>query len=255
MTTKLSAVIITFNEEKNIGKCIEATLPVADEIIIVDSFSTDKTVEIARRFPKVTLIQHQWQGYSKTKNFANSQTQNRYILSLDADEFLSEKLQQSILHEKEKGLSGTYSFNRLTNYCGTFVKHCGWYPDEKIRIFPKDKARWEGDFVHETLRITDPALTNKHLPGDLLHYSYYTIDEHRQRIEKYSSLHAEKLKVEGKKPSRLKEYGSPVAKFIKTYFLQAGFLDGTAGWNIARLSAKAVFLKYRKLRNLYRNEH
>ena len=254
MANKLSVVIITFNEEKNIANCIEAALPVADEIIIVDSFSTDNTEQIASGYAKVKFIRHQWQGYSKTKNFANEQASFPYILSLDADEFISEELQKSILHEKEKGLKGTYSFNRLTNYCGTFVKHCGWYPDEKIRIFPKGMAKWEGDFVHETLQITNPSLQNTRLKGDLLHYSYYSIDEHLQRIEKYSALHAQKLKTEGKKPSLIKEYGSPVAKFIKTYFIQLGFLDGKAGWDISRLSAKAVFLKYRKLRNLYRND-
>ena len=158
------------------------------------------------------------------------------------------------MKEKEKGLEGTYSFNRLTNYCGTFVKHCGWYPDAKIRIFPKEKALWEGDFVHETLRITDASLTNKHLKGDLLHYSYYTIEEHLQRIEKYSDLHAQKLKNEGKQPSVIKEIASPAAKFIKTYIMQLGFLDGKAGWHISRLSAKAVYLKYRKLRKLSGNE-
>jgi glycosyltransferase involved in cell wall biosynthesis len=254
MTHKLSAVIITFNEEKNIQRCIEAALPVADEIVVVDSFSTDKTPQLASNYEKVKFIQTQWEGYSKTKNFANQQASHHYILSLDADEFISPQLRDSILTEKEYGFTGTYSFNRLTNYCGQFVKHCGWYPDEKIRIFPKNKALWEGDFVHETLRVTDSSLKNKHLKGDLLHYSYYTISEHLQRIEKYAQLHAQKMKSEGKKFSAIKEWGSPAAKFIKTYFLQLGFLDGKAGWNISRLSAKAVYLKYNKLRKLYRND-
>jgi len=243
----ISVVIITFNEEANIRRCLEAALKVADEIIVVDSFSTDTTEKICKDM-NVSFLSQEWQGYSKAKNFGNSQTQYPYILSLDADEVLSEQLIQSILDEKNN-LSGAYQFNRLTNYAGKWVHHCGWYPDAKVRLFPKDKAQWGGDFVHETLQI-DPNLEIKHLQGDLFHYSYKSTEDHRNRIHKYSDLHAQKMFSEGKKAGIVKLFLSPVAKFMRDYFFNLGFLDGKTGFDICRLSALAVYKKYYKLRLL-----
>ena len=244
---KLSIVIITFNEEKNIKACLDAVVDLSDDIIVVDSFSTDKTKEICEQYANVNFVSHKWEGYAKQKNFANSLVKYPYLLSLDADEVISKELMASIkaLHS----FNGVYEFSRLTNYCGSWVHHCGWYPDAKIRVFPKEGSYWEGDFVHETL-VIPTGLETIRLNGDLLHYSYHSIEDHYNQIEKYSSLHAEKMKHAGKKASFLKQYISPAFKFFRTYFLQLGFLDGKAGYDIARISAKAVRLKYHKLKQI-----
>ena len=244
---KISVVIITFNEERNIKKCLDAICKLSDDIIVVDSFSTDKTQAICEGYENLRFVKHKWEGYSKTKNFGNSLAKNKYILSLDADEVISHELSSSIENINE--FSGAYEFNRLTNYCGTWIKHCGWYPDKKIRIFDKNEAVWEGDFVHETL-ILPKGININYLNGDLLHYSYHSVDEHYNQIERYSTLHAQKMKQGGKNASILKLYISPVFKFFRTYFLQFGFLDGKAGFLISKISAKAVSLKYQKLKAL-----
>ena len=246
---KLSIVIITFNEEKNIKACLDAVVGLSDDIVVVDSFSTDKTQSICETYSNVNFVQHKWQGYAKTKNYANSFVKHPFLLSLDADEVLSEELKNSI--ESIDTFKGVYEFNRLTNYCGSWVHHCGWYPDKKIRIFPKQGSIWEGDFVHETL-VTPYNLPVIFLQGDLLHYSYHSLKDHYNQIEKYSTLHAEKMIHLGKKANFLKQYISPSFKFFRTFFLQMGFLDGKAGFNIARISAKAVKLKYQKLKQLER---
>lgn len=243
----LSVVIITFNEEKNIRKCLDSLVSVSNDIIIIDSYSTDNTELICNEFDNIRFIKHHWQGYSKTKNFGNSLANNDYILSIDADEVLSDELKKSIANIDK--LNGAYEFNRMTNYCGTWIKHCGWYPDIKLRIFHKKDIFWEGDFVHETLKV--PANTKiNFLNGDLFHYSYHTVDDHYNQIEKYSTLHAQKMLNANKRATFIKIYLSPIFKFIKTYFLQLGLLDGRAGFTIARISAKAVKLKYQKLKAL-----
>ncbi len=247
----ISVIIITYNEENNIGRCLEAASHVADEIVVIDSFSQDKTQEICVSFG-VKFLSRQWEGYSKAKNFGNAQASHNYILSLDADEVLSEELIQSI-NAKKENLSGAYQFNRLTNYAGKWVRHCGWYPDPKIRLFPKDKAQWIGDFVHEILEVESNVAINK-LKGDLLHYSYISKADHLSRIEKYSVLHAQKLFNEGRKSGFFKKIISPFAKFVRDYIFQLGFLDGKTGFTICRLSARAVYLKYVKLEKLIRNQ-
>ena len=244
---KLSIVIITHNEEKNIRACLDAVQGLSDDIVIVDSFSTDKTPEICRSYPQVNFISHNWEGYSAQKNYANSLAKHDYILSLDADEVISDELRKSI--EAIEKFEAVYEFSRLTNYCGSWVHHCGWYPDAKIRIFPREGSFWEGEFVHETL-VVPANLPVIRLKGDLLHYSYHTLEDHYRQIERYSTLHAEKMKAEGKKASFIKQFISPPFKFFRIYFLELGFLDGKAGFDIARISAKAVRLKYQKLKML-----
>jgi len=244
---KLSVVIITFNEEKNIKKCLDAVCDISDDIIIIDSFSTDNTQAICEEYENLRFVKHKWEGYSKTKNYGNSLAKYDYILSLDADEVISDKLAESIKNIHE--LNGAYEFNRLTNYCGSWIRHCGWYPDKKLRIFDKNEIFWEGDFVHETLVIPNNTIII-FLEGDLLHYSYHSVEDHYKQIENYSNLHAKKMLQAGKKASIIKRFISPTFKFIKTYFLQLGFLDGNAGFTISRISAKAVRLKYQKLKTL-----
>ncbi|MFL5764581.1 MAG: glycosyltransferase family 2 protein [Bacteroidia bacterium] len=242
---QLSVVIITFNEEKNIGRCLESIQQIADDIVVVDSFSTDQTEAICKKFD-VNFIQRKWDGYSATKNFANAQAKYDWVLSLDADEAPSEELKRSILEAKKGADLKTFKFHRLTNYCGSWIRHCGWYPDTKIRIFDRRITKWEGH-IHEKLVIEskEPAIL---LKGDLLHYSYYSYEQHLAQTEKFSTLAAEDMFKRGKKASLLKLWFSPAVKFLSDYFLKLGFLDGAAGFRICRVSARHSYLKYQKLR-------
>ncbi|MFN8791623.1 MAG: glycosyltransferase family 2 protein [Bdellovibrionales bacterium] len=241
---KLSVVICTKNEEKNIGRCLAAVQSVADEIIIVDSMSTDRTEEIARSFPRVQFVKRPWKGFSQTKNEANELATGDYVLSLDADEELSSELQQE-LKALKPNFHGVYTINRMTNYCGQWIRYSGWFPDRHLRLFPKGRAAWEGHFVHEKLKAP-PELVVSHLQGLVFHYSYYTMEEHRQRIESYSSLGAQELISRRKRIHKLSLWINPLARFLKCYVFKFGFLDGYFGLVIAVLSAKAVYLKYSK---------
>lgn len=246
----LSAVIITLNEAANIARCIEALLPVADEIIVADTGSNDQTIAICQQYP-VKLIQLDWQGYAATKNQANTAASGDFILSIDADEVLSDELSAAIINEKGR-LSGAYRFNRLTSFAGEWIRHCGWYPDRKIRLFPKTQARWTGDFVHEKLEL-NPGTQVSFLPGDILHYSYRSVEDYLQRMERYARLGAEELQQKGRKASWYHLHLKPAIKFLSVYFYKRGFLDGKAGLTISRLSARAIRLKYLKLREM--NQH
>lgn len=247
---QLSVVIITFNEEKNIGRCLESIQGIADDVVIVDSFSTDATESISKKH-NVNFISRKWEGYSASKNFANAQAKYDWVLSLDADEALSEELKKSILKAKEGQELKTYKFHRLTNYCGSWIKHCGWYPDTKIRIFDRRITKWEG-IIHEKL-VIDSKQEAILLNGDLLHYSYYSIEQHLMQTEKFSTLAAQNMFDKGKKASALKMYMSPVIKFISDYIIKLGILDGAAGFTICKVSTKHSFLKYKKLRELYKS--
>ena len=239
---KISAVIITFNEENNIERCIKSLKDVADEIIVMDSHSTDRTKQICIS-QNVRFYTEDWRGYGPMKNNANSLATHNYILSIDADEAVSDQMKASILSEKEKGLVGVYIFNRLTNYCGKWIKHCGWYPDKKVRLFPKDNVYWKEELVHETLFIPE-QISTKHLKGDLLHYSFNTVDEHKQKVIKYATLAAKSKAHETCPVLFLKSMFNPIIRFIRTYVVQLGFLDGTKGFTICKLMAYEVFLKY-----------
>ena len=161
---KLSVVIITFNEEQNIARCLDSVQGVADDVVVLDSFSTDATERISRKYD-VNFIQRKWEGYSRTKNFANNQAKYDWILSLDADEALSDKLRASILEIKSREIPETCSFNRLTNYCGNWIRHSGWYPDVKVRLFERNQGHWEGK-IHEQL-VFKTEMPVLHLEGDL----------------------------------------------------------------------------------------
>lgn len=242
--SKISAVIITLNEEKNIARCIRSLKDVADEILIIDSFSTDQTVVISQN-TGATVLQKEWLGYGETKNYGNSMAKYDYILSLDADEALSPQLAQSVLNVKEN-LSGAYSFNRLTNYCGQWIHHCGWYPDKKIRLFNRKNAQWSNHPVHESLEL-NPRLLVTHLRGDLFHYSFATIAEHLKRVNKYSELAAKELIAGEVKISYLKLVSAPAIKFISSYFIKRGFADGFYGYCICAISAFDLFIRYAKV--------
>jgi len=250
----LSVVIITFNEERNIERALKsvADMEICDDIVVVDSFSTDQTAEICQRY-NVNFIQNKWEGYSQQKNFANSLAKNKFILSLDADEALDDSLRNEILSISASGFNCVYVVNRMVNYCGQWIKHSSWYPDKKIRIFPKETSRWEGALVHEELTV-DKKLPVVELKGHLHHYTYYNYKEHRARADKYSELTALKMHQSGKKASFMKPYLSAFGRFISMYLLNLGFLDGYNGFKIAQISAQSNVYKYQTLRQLNR-EH
>ncbi len=245
---KLSVVIITLNEEKNIARCLRSVEGLTDDIVVVDSGSTDLTESICKTFG-VRFFTHEWLGYSETKNYANSLARHPLILSLDADEALSQELRNSIQKVLENQKASAYSMNRLTNYCGKWIKHCGWYPDKKIRLFNYDAGTWQG-LIHEVLKLHNGAPV-EHLKGDILHYSYYSVAEHIAQANKYSTLTAQKAFQEGRRSSLLKVLINPVIRFKRDYIFKAGFLDGYYGFVICTISAFTTFLKYVKLRSLH----
>ncbi len=246
---QLSVVIITYNEEHNIGRCLTSAQGVADDIVVVDSMSTDKTKEICEGYG-VNFITREWEGYSATKNFANEQAKHDWILSLDADEALSDELKVSILAAKE-GEARFYRVSRLTNYCGKWIKHGGWYPDYKLRLFDRRRTKWEG-LVHENLVVEGHPKT-KNLKGDLLHYSFYTMDDHLQQADKFARLKAKQMFEKGKSHNLLKTIIAPTWKFFHQYFVKLGFLDGYYGFVIAKVSARAVRQRYDYLKELQAN--
>ncbi|MFM6935613.1 MAG: glycosyltransferase family 2 protein, partial [Flavobacteriales bacterium] len=173
---KITGVIITFNEERNIERCLLSLKAVCDEILVLDSFSTDRTEEICRK-NQVKFIQHAFDGHIQQKNRAMQLAETEWVLSLDADEALTKELEVAILNIKENPIYQAYAFNRLTNYCGHWVKHSGWYPDTKTRLVQKNLARWTGVNPHDRLELTDGGKVQT-LKGDLLHFSYYSKEDH-----------------------------------------------------------------------------
>ncbi len=246
----LSVVIITFNEEQNIGRCLESVQDVADEILVVDSYSTDRT-EVICRDHGATFIQHPFEGHIQQKNHAITQARYPHILSLDADEVLSDELQASVQRTKNDWKHDGYSCKRLTNYCGKWIRHSGWYPDRKLRLWDSRKGRWGGNNPHDRFEM-EPGSTTGRLKGDLLHYSFHSIRQHMDTVNKFSEAAARSLYERGVKSSTLKILVKSAAKFIRNYFFKAGFLDGYYGYLICRISAFSSMLRYAKLKEMYR---
>lgn len=245
----LTAVIITYNEENAIERCLKSLSGIADEIVVVDSFSTDRTKEICNQYA-VIFTERKFDGYIGQKNFGNSLASNTYILSLDADEAVSAELEQSLLEwKKNTEPADAYTINRRNNYCGKWIKHSGWYPDKSIRLFNRLTCRWGGPSPHEYI-LTGNNNTVQHIAGDLLHWSYLTTDEHRERSTYYAELAASSMKREGKKANALMMALKPPARFIKHYILKLGFLDGREGFIISKMAAREVRLKYSLLKRL-----
>lgn len=247
--TPISVVIITFNEEKNIARCLDSVRDVADDIVIVDSFSTDRTEAICKE-KGARFIQHKFEGHIEQKNWAITQAKYPHVLSLDADEALDDKLKKSILEAKRDLRCDGYTMNRLTNYCGQWIRHCGWYPDTKLRLWDSRKGRWGGINPHDKYEMDDDAKICQ-LEGDILHYSYYTIDDHYRQVNYFTDIASNALYQRGKKAGVAKLVFSPVVKFVRDYFIKLGFLDGHKGYQISRISAYATYLKYKKLRQLH----
>lgn len=245
---KLSTLILTKNEERNIEQCIKSVLEVSDEIIVVDSFSTDNTEHICKQF-NVRFYKNEFRGYASQRNFAVSKASHNYMLFIDADEELSEELIISINTVKTNWNYDGYYVKRLVNYCGRWIKHCGWYPDKKIRLYKSDKGHWKGEWLHEELQMNKHA-TLGNLKGDLYHYSYHSIGHHVSLIEKYSDLSAADKFEKGKKISILFIIVRFIYSFIYRYFIRLGILDGYYGFVICMLSAYGNFIKDIKLKEL-----
>lgn len=245
----LSAVIITRNEERNIERCLQALRDIATEIVVVDSGSTDNTEAICQNHP-TRFIRHDWEGFSMQKNFAETLATGDWVLSLDADEAIDDTLRASLLQLLSEGPheGEVYSMNRLTNFCGHWIRHCGWYPDTKVRLWQRGTARWEGD-VHEQLVFSKPVKTVR-LKGNLLHYSYYTLDELTTRQAHYYQLAAQEAYAKGKRCGQTALWLRPLWRFVRDYLFRGGFLDGEAGYTVCRMNAHYTFMKYATLREL-----
>jgi glycosyltransferase involved in cell wall biosynthesis len=247
--TTLSVVIITYNEERNIERCIRSVRPIADEIIVLDSFSTDRTPDLVRKLGGC-LHQQTFTGYGAQKNEAMRLASQDYILYLDADELLSEELCLAIEAEKEKGFPADgYTMNRLNNYCGRWIFHGSWYPDKKLRIARRGRSNWSEDFVHESLVMKDGSKLG-HLKGNLLHYTYSNMEEHVEKNNRYSTLSAEWMHRNGRRTHGFRILFNPFWAFFTSYIIRAGFLDGFYGFVIAVNIAHLTFLKYVKLYQL-----
>ncbi len=243
---KISATIICVNEELKIARAIES-LRCCDEIVVVDSGSSDRTVEIARNLG-ARVVESPWPGYAKQKNLAAAAAENDWIFSLDADEALSEALEAEIWQLKKAGPEyDAYTMPRMAQYLGRWILHSGWYPDRKVRLYHRDKAAWVGEFVHESVEVKG---TVGHLKSNLLHYTCDSLSEHLRSMDRYTTLAAQEVVSRGEKVTGRNLIVDPAWTFFRTYVLQAGFLDGHEGLIIANMAAAYTFLKYAKARNM-----
>lgn len=249
---RISAVIISFNEEKFIERCIRSVKSVVDDIIVLDSFSTDKTEEICNNLG-VRFFQNKFEGYRDQKNHAISLAKYDYILSLDADEALSEDLFKSIVEVKKQWTFDAYYCNRLNNYCGQWIYHSNWYPDKKIRLFDRRKGQWGGYNLHETVFMEEGTKVS-FLNGDLLHWVHSSYEEHIEKANVFSTIGAIEYYKDGRKANIFSPVFHMSWRFIKSYLLRKGFLDGFNGFVICSISAYTSFLKYIKLRQLILKE-
>lgn len=248
---KLSVVIITKNEEKNIERCLKSILEVADEIIVVDSFSTDNTMALCEKYD-VRVIQRKFEGYGSQKQFATEQANFDYVLSLDADEELSLELRKSILTAKESSEYDCYSFNRRNFCCNKAIRFCGWYPDKQIRLFNKRLLNWNDRTVHELIEVSNKQLIS-HLSGDLNHYTCSSFTEQQEKGEKYAKISADIIAKKRKSISWVTPGLKYCFVFFKTYVIKLGMLDGYSGLEISRISAKSSFSKYALARKIIKH--
>ena len=243
---KITATIITLNEERNIARAIES-LRCCDEILILDSGSTDRTLQLAENLG-ARVFEAGWRGYSGQKNWAAEQASNDWILSIDADEALSEALEAEIWNLKKSGPRyDGYTMPRLARYLGRWILHSGWYPDRKIRLYDRTKGRWVGDFVHESVQVDGRV---GQLDSNILHFTCESLSEHIKTMERYTTLAAQEIAARQIQVPLWRVALDPQWTFLKSYLLQRGFLDGREGLTIAYMAAFYTFLKYAKARNM-----
>lgn len=246
----LSVVIITFNEAGNIRRCIESVCELGSEILVVDSGSTDGTVDLARE-AGATVMNQPFLGYIEQKNFATSKARFDWVLSLDADEALTPELSAEIHQVLKNPAFKGYTMPRLTNYCGNWVRHSGWYPDRKLRLYDRRHGAWAGVNPHDRYDL-ESGFKAGALQNDLLHYSYNSLSDHLRQIDRFSAIGAKALYDKGVKSSLLKVLIKPTARFLRAYVVHSGYRDGWTGLVIAANSAHAVFLKYLRLLYLHK---
>ena len=241
---KISATIITFNEERNIARVIES-LRCCEEILVLDSGSNDRTVEIAGKLG-ARVEEASWHGNAAQKNIAAQLATHDWILSLDADESLSEALEAEIWHIKKEGAKFQgYTMPRMAQYLGRWILHSGWYPDRKVRLFDRRKARWVGDFVHESVKVDGPL---GHLESNLLHFTCSSLSEHLRTMDSYTTLAAQEMVTRGQSLAFARLLLDPPWTIFRTYVLKLGFLDGIEGLTIAYMAGLYNFVKYAKAR-------
>ena len=248
---KISATVITFNEEHNIRRCLESIRWV-DEIVVIDSHSTDRTIEICKEFTD-KVIQRDWPGHIDQKNYAVDSATHDWILSLDADEEVSPELLQELKAIAQNGPTvDGYAMPRKVHYLNRWIRYGGWYPDHKVRLFNRQKARWGGINPHDRIIMDSKPI---YLTGDLYHYSFRDVSAHIRQINSFTSIGAEELMARDIKPSWFRLMLHPLAKFFKSYILKAGFLEGRAGFYIAISGSFYVYLKYVKHWELWMNKY
>lgn len=242
MAIRISAAIITYNEERNIARVIES-LRCCDEILVLDSGSNDRTVEIAAKLG-ARVVEASWHGYAAQKNIAAQLAAHDWVLALDADESLSEALEAEIWQIKKSGPQfDGYTMPRLAQYLGRWILHGGWYPDRKVRLFDRRKAKWVGQYVHESVHVEGKI---GHLESNILHFTCSSLSEHLKSMDRYTTLAAEGLVAQGAKITLGKILFDPPWTFFRSYVLQRGFLDGVEGLAIAYMAAFYNFVKYTK---------
>jgi glycosyltransferase involved in cell wall biosynthesis len=249
---RLSVVIITYNEELNIERCLDSVEHVADEIIVVDSFSVDKTPEICRA-RGVTFIQNPFDGYIEQKNYAVNQATYPLVLALDADEALSPALQRSVIKVKSQQNYDGYFCNRRNNYYGKWMRYTSRFPDRKLRLWDRTKGKWGGSNPHDMVVMEKGARTAI-MDGELYHYPYSTISEHIAQINRFTDIAADSYYKNHIRADYLKIIVHPAWKFFREYFIRRGFLDGFHGLVVSGSASFETFLKYVKLRQLYRKK-
>jgi glycosyltransferase involved in cell wall biosynthesis len=239
---KVSGVLVAFNEERNIARAIES-LRCCDEVVVVDSGSGDRTREIAAGLG-ARVIEEPWRGYAGQKNFAASCAAYDWILSIDADEAVNEELEGEVLALKlSEPEFKAYSMPRLAQYCGRWIKHGGWYPDRKIRLYHRGFGEWRGSYVHESVVAQGQA---GELNGHLLHFTCGSLSEHVRTVDKYTTLAAQELAARGERVSWRRLTVDPAWTIFRTYVLRRGFLDGPQGIAIAWMAGFYTYLKYAK---------
>jgi glycosyltransferase involved in cell wall biosynthesis len=254
---EISAVLITLNEERRLARALESLAGVADEILVVDSGSTDRTLDIAAEH-RARVLSHPWEGYSGQKNFAASQATYPWILSLDADEVVTPELAVQLRELKAHGPGGAAGFRmpRLAWYRGRWIRHSGWYPDLKLRLYDRRRGRWIGDYVHERVEVDGPV---RDLRGDLQHFTCDSLAEHFRTTDRYTTLAAQEAYANSVGTASILPRAvamtvlAPPWKFLETYFFRHGFRDGVPGLVIAGMAAFYVFWKYSKLCEMLRD--
>lgn len=248
----VSAIVVCFNEEKNIRDCLKS-LRWCDEIVVVDSFSTDRTVEFCREYTD-RVIQRPWAGYRDQKAFAHSQATQQWVILVDSDERVTPALRDEIQRalQDDAGRHMGYSLPRLVFYLGRWWRRGGWYPDYDVRLFRRDKARWGGSDPHEKILVAGSV---RRLEHPLHHFSYRNIDDHMERINRFTTISSRELRKEGGRWRLLDALLRPAYRFFRSYILKRGFMEGFAGFYVAVSAAVYVFLKYAKLWEIELEEH